>query len=112
MTLKLKVLAVCLAAAASSGSAAIQVSERADVVLAAVAPGISVLRVSGEPRATGSGPMAGSSGSGNSIRRDLSSDAERHVPATVLAFPEPGRWAVLLAGLLGVGAIARRRMSS
>jgi hypothetical protein len=33
------------------------------------------------------------------------------VPQTMVAVPEPGRWATALAGLLGVIAIARRRMS-
>jgi len=33
------------------------------------------------------------------------------VPATMIAVPEPGSWATLLAGLLGVIAIGRRRMS-
>jgi len=33
------------------------------------------------------------------------------VPETGVAVPEPGRWATVLAGLLGVIAIARRRMS-
>jgi len=28
------------------------------------------------------------------------------------SLPEPGSWAMILAGLLGVGAIARRRMST
>jgi MYXO-CTERM domain-containing protein len=28
------------------------------------------------------------------------------------SLPEPGNWAMVLAGLLGVGAIARRRMSA
>ena len=28
------------------------------------------------------------------------------------SLPEPGSWAMILAGLLGVGAIARRRMSA
>jgi hypothetical protein len=33
------------------------------------------------------------------------------VPERGVGFPEPGRWATVLAGLLGVIAIARRRMS-
>ncbi len=33
------------------------------------------------------------------------------VPATMVSFPEPGSWATLLAGLLGVIAIGRRRIS-
>jgi len=32
-------------------------------------------------------------------------------PEPRVAFPEPGNWATVLAGLLGVIAIARRRMS-
>jgi hypothetical protein len=33
------------------------------------------------------------------------------VPATMVAVPEPGSWATLLAGLLGAIAIGRRRIS-
>jgi len=32
--------------------------------------------------------------------------------STEAAFPEPGNWAVVLAGILGAGAIARRRVRS
>jgi PEP-CTERM motif len=41
---------------------------------------------------------------------NLAADAKL-VPATIVAVPEPGSWATLLAGLLGVIAIGRRRMS-
>ena len=51
--------------------------------------------------------------------RDGALDAERFylvpnaklAPEPRVAFPEPGNWATVLAGLLGVIAIARRRMS-
>jgi len=51
--------------------------------------------------------------------RDEALDAERFylvpnaklAPEPRVAFPEPGNWATVLAGLLGVIAIARRRMS-
>src|SRR5213083_2568737 len=51
--------------------------------------------------------------------RDGALDAERFylvpnaklAPEPRVAFPEPGNWATVLAGLLGVLAIARRRMS-
>ena len=33
-------------------------------------------------------------------------------PVKKMSLPEPGSWAMILAGLLGVGAIARRRMSA
>lgn len=50
---------------------------------------------------------------GNPVEETFSSPPERLLSdATALSVPEPGNWAVLLAGLLGVGAIARRRMSS
>jgi len=38
--------------------------------------------------------------------------SEERAVAKKAALPEPGNWAMLLAGLLGVGAIARRRMSA
>jgi hypothetical protein len=41
---------------------------------------------------------------------DLAAGA-KVVPATMVAVPEPGSWATLLAGLLGVIAIGRRRIS-
>jgi PEP-CTERM motif-containing protein len=37
---------------------------------------------------------------------------DRVLAAEEPSLPEPGSWAMLLAGLLGVGAIARRRMSA
>ncbi len=51
--------------------------------------------------------------------RDEALDAERFylvpnaklAPEPRVAFPEPGNWATVLAGLLGVIAIARRRMA-
>ena len=39
-------------------------------------------------------------------------DGERERRVTKAGLPEPGSWAMILAGLLGVGAIARRRMSA
>jgi hypothetical protein len=41
---------------------------------------------------------------------NLATDAKL-VPATMVSVPEPGSWATLLAGLLGVIAIGRRRIS-
>jgi hypothetical protein len=38
--------------------------------------------------------------------------SEGPAAAKKAVLPEPGNWATLLAGLLGVGAIARRRMSA
>jgi hypothetical protein len=39
-------------------------------------------------------------------------DGERARRVYKASLPEPGSWAMILAGLLGVGAIARRRMSA
>ena len=39
-------------------------------------------------------------------------DGERARRVKKASLPEPGNWAMILAGLLGVGAIARRRMSA
>ena len=39
-------------------------------------------------------------------------DGERARRVNKASLPEPGSWAMILAGLLGVGAIARRRMSA
>ena len=41
-----------------------------------------------------------------------SSSKGQFTTPTTLSIPEPGNWAMVLAGLLGVGAIARRRISS
>ena len=39
-------------------------------------------------------------------------NGERARRVSKASLPEPGSWAMILAGLLGVGAIARRRMSA
>lgn len=49
--------------------------------------------------------------SGNPAPRKSDAQADRSPAAKKTSLPEPGNWAVLVAGLLGVGAIARRRMS-
>jgi hypothetical protein len=41
-----------------------------------------------------------------------SARAAESAPAKGTKLPEPGSWAMILAGMLGVGAIARRRMSA
>jgi hypothetical protein len=53
-------------------------------------------------------PIRGSAPSGHA-RRDAQDDPPS--AAKEILIPEPGNWAMVLAGLLGVIAIARRRMS-
>jgi hypothetical protein len=55
--------------------------------------------------------FAGPTLSSDESARPASPGGERIAPRKAL-LPEPGNWAMIFAGLLGVGAIARRRMSA
>jgi hypothetical protein len=55
-------------------------------------------------------PVANAEGAGGGTAAS-SARAEHAAPARG-APPEPGNWAMILAGVLSVGAIARRRMSA
>jgi MYXO-CTERM domain-containing protein len=65
----------------------------------------------GEPRASRVATQAGAPAVPVRIGA-ASGRGDRVFTAQQPSLPEPGNWAMVLAGLLGVGAIARRRMSA
>jgi len=62
-------------------------------------------------KGTGRVAFAGPAPASDESARPASPGGERIAPRKAL-LPEPGNWAMILAGLLGVSAIARRRMSA
>ena len=85
-------------------------------VIGGAAPGASIFTTSGMPLTTFSRSITGTWALGNPIQFGFwtpSSDQQGpiidNVTLTVTPVPEPGEWAMMLAGLGIVGLIARRR---
>ena len=129
MTLKLKALAasVVLAAAGGQAGAAIHASDNDDSFNAKLTKQASLERLNAAGMHSSAFPVANDSGgAGGSVttteiprgNRPVAANVEPpaderlSAPATAAPVPEPGNWAIFLAGVLGAGAIARRRMSS
>lgn len=75
------------------------------------APGRYPVRLYPVERGTGRVAFTGPALASDESVRPASPGGERIAPRKTF-LPEPGNWAMILAGLLGVSAIARRRMSA
>jgi hypothetical protein len=99
-------LATAIAAAQAVAARPPVAASCRDVATARFSDGVIFLR--------GADAHAAAAGSGIAvIRASYSASAagsEQRQPEPVGTFPQPGRWTTLLAGLLGVVSMARRRM--